>query len=398
MANILFLGTGTQAFAILKNLHKAGNKIYILTSEKGNYADHSRYADTVIYYSAEDAFIPLLKETIVGNSIDVVIPMGDGSAEFLSKNKDDFAEIVNFKMPDYENFLKGYDKNKLMTLCREKGYPHPVTIDLSLVDYKDKIAFDDFPFPGFLKPNCTTGGRGMRIINNYEELVNIFPVIKKEFGECHLQRFIKAGGRQVKVQLYVNEKGELLNHSVLNKVRWYPVKGGSSCCSVTMEDEKIVQICYNILKDINWVGFADFDTIEDPDTNELLIMEINPRLPACIGAAVEAGVNWGQVIVDDYLGREQKKYEYRLGVAIRHIGFDVLWFLKSDKRWKTQPSWFKFFGPNVIYQDFHFCDQKPFWIGTYHNIMKLFDPNFKKAKFAKITPQYSDIEANGGGN
>ena len=108
MANILFLGTGTQAFAILKNLHKAGNKIYILTSEKGNYADHSRYADTVIYYSAEDAFIPLLKETIVGNSIDVVIPMGDGSAEFLSKNKDDFAGIVNFKMPDYENFLKEF--------------------------------------------------------------------------------------------------------------------------------------------------------------------------------------------------------------------------------------------------------------------------------------------------
>lgn len=380
MNNILLLGAGTQAFAIIQRLYKAGNRIFILTSEKGNYADCSRYADTVIYNSYEEKDIAFLKDAITQHNIDVVIPMGDDSAEFLSRNKAELESVVHFKMPDYNDFLKGYDKNKLMSLCREKGYPYPTTIDLSTVDYKDKKAFDDFPYPGLLKPNCTTGGRGMRIVHNYDELVETYPEIKRDFGECHLQKFIKAGGRQVKVQLYVNEKGELLNHSVLNKVRWYPVKGGSSCCSVTIEDERMVRICHNILKDISWVGFADFDAIEDPDTKELLIMEINPRLPACIGAAVEAGVNWGQIIVDDYLGREQKKYEYRLGVVLRHLGFDVLWFLKSDKRWTVKPSWFKFFGSKVTYQDFHFCDQKPFWVGTYHNIKKLFDPDFKKAK------------------
>lgn len=352
----------------------------MLISEKGNYADCSRYVDAVIYNPDGEQDFTFLRDTITRNKIDVAIPMGDSSAEFLSRNKAELGSIVHFKMPDYDDFLKGYDKNKLMALCREKGYPHPTTIDLSVVDYRDKKSFDDFPYPGFLKPNCTTGGRGMRIINSYEDLVEIYPEIKKDFGECHLQKFIKAGGRQVKIQLYVNEKGELLNHSVLNKVRWYPVKGGSSCCSITIEDEGIVRICHNILKDIHWVGFADFDAIEDPDSKELLIMEINPRLPACIGAAVEAGVNWGQIIVDDYLGKAPNEYKYEQGVVLRHLGFDVLWFLKSDRRWKTKPSWLKFFGPKVTYQDFHFFDQKPFWVGTYHNIKKLFDPNFKKAK------------------
>lgn len=380
MANILLLGTGTQAFAIIKRLHKDGNKIFIVTGEKGNYADCSRYADVVIYHDNGEGYADFLKEIIESNSIDVVIPMGDGSAELLSRNKKDLESVVNFKMPDYESFLKGYDKNKLMTLCREKGYPHPMTIDLSLTDYKEKKTFESFPFPGFLKPNCTTGGRGMRVINSYEELVALYPEIRKEFGECHLQKFIKSGGRQVKVQIYVNEKGELISHSVLNKVRWYPIGGGSSCCAVTIEDSRIVQICHNILKDINWVGFADFDTIEDPDTKELLIMEINPRLPACIGAAVEAGVNWGQIIVDDYLGREQKNYNYIEGVALRHFGFDMLWFFKSPNRFKSEPNWFKFCGKNVYYQDFRFEDQKPFWVGTYHNVKKLFDPSFRNAK------------------
>jgi len=385
MNNILLLGTGTQAFAIIEKLHKAGNRIFIFTSEKGNYADHSRYVDTVIYHFEGECDIAFLKETIKKNQIDVVLPMGDGSAELLSRYKVELSNLVKFKMPDYESFLKGYDKNKLMTLCREKGYPHPQTVDLSIVDFKDEKAFEKFPFPGFLKPNCTTGGRGMKLINNFQELVKVYPDIKSQFGECHLQQFIKEGGRQVKVQLYVDEHGNLLQHSVLNKVRWFPVKGGSSCCSVTIEDERIVQICYNILKDINWVGFADFDTIEDTDTKELLIMEINPRLPACIGAAVEAGINWGQIIVDDYLDRVPKEYVYKKGVALRHLGFDVLWFLKSNKRWSTVPSWFYFLGRNVTYQDFHLFDQKPFWVGTYHNIKKLFDPSFKKAKSGTST-------------
>ena len=109
-------------------------------------------------------------------------------------------------------------------------------------------------------------------------------------------------------------------------------------------------------------------------------MEINPRLPACIGAVVNAGIDWGKIIVDDYMGRQQKHYHLKEGVTLRHLGFDVLWFLKSPNRFKAKPSWFKFFGRRVTYQDFHFWDQKPFWVGTYHNFKKLFNPEFKKAK------------------
>ena len=110
-------------------------------------------------------------------------------------------------------------------------------------------------------------------------------------------------------------------------------------------------------------------------------MEINPRLPACIGATIHAGVDWGKVIVNQALGLAPQNYEYKAGVVLRHLGFDVLWFLKSAKRFKTKPSWFQFFGKNVFYQDMDgWGDMKPFFVGTYHNIKKLFDPSFKKAK------------------
>lgn len=386
--NILLLGSGTQSLAILKDLTKIGGRVFIVVDETGNYGDESKYIYKRFVFDrsvCSREYLDYIIKLIQSESIDVVLPMGDVHAEFLSKNKRKLETIAHFKAPDYYIFQKGYDKNLLMTLCQEKGYPHPTTIDLSKLEHIDKGVFDDFTFPGLLKPNCTTGGRGMTLVNDYIDLCKKYPIVHKEYGDCHLQRFIREGGRQVKIQLYVEDDGSLIASSVLDKVRWYPVKGGASCCSVSITDDKIVSLCYRILKDIGWIGFADFDAIEDPDTSELLIMEINPRLPACIGASIYAGINWGEILVRGSMGIEHKSYVYQEGVTLRHLGFDMLWFLHSPNRYKVRPSWLHFFGKNVYYQDFHLFDQKPFWIGTYHNIKKLFDPSFKKAKSGTST-------------
>lgn len=380
---ILILGSGTQALAILKGLKKAGYKIYVVVSERGNYGDVSKYIDKRFVFSKSvksNDYLNYVKDLILSEVIDVVLPMGDVLAEFVSKNKKELEKITNIQTPDYNSFLRGYDKNQLMNLCQEKGYPHPYTIDMSKIDSLDNSLLINFPFPGLLKPNCTTGGRGMTLIFSYDDLCEKYSNIYYEYGECHLQKFIRNGGRQIKIQLYIGEDGTLIASSVLDKVRWYPIKGGASCCSVSIVNEEMVSVCYQILKDIGWIGFADFDAIEDPDTGELLIMEINPRLPACIGASIYAGINWGEILVRGAMGLEQEQYIYKQGVVLRHLGFDLLWFLKSPNRFKSTPSWFKFFNKNIYYQDFHFGDQKPFWIGTFHNIQKLLDPSFKKAK------------------
>lgn len=384
MKNILLLEAGTQALSIIKNLFKAGYTIDMLISERGNYADSSIYVSkcfTCDVPSTSHDYLILLEEIIVNENIEVLIPMGDATADLISRNKERLHKIVKFIAPDYKCFLNGYDKNKLMFLCKEKGYPHPFTVDLSKVNDLKSEELMSFPYPAILKPNCTTGGRGMVVVYNHQELLDKYPNLHKQYGDYHLQRFIRAGGRQVKIQVCVDAKGKMIAHSAMQKVRWYPVKGGSSCCSVSIKEEEMTAICHHILCDIGWEGFADFDLIEDLDTKELLIMEINPRLPACIGAAIHAGMDWAQIIVDQALGQEQKTYKYKTGIILRHLGFDILWFLKSPNRYKTCPSWFYFWGKNIFYQDMDgWMDPKPFLVGTYHNIKKLFDPSFKKAK------------------
>lgn len=381
MKRVMLLGAGTQALAILPALRREFDEIIFYVKSRNNYSDVSRYSDRVVYQKSDDPN-EILNDLLHNKEmlgIDFFIPMGDVSAAFISKYQVNFAGCTVLS-PKFSSFQRGYDKNRLMALCQEKGYPHPHTLDLSQVDINN-IKVKEFKYPALLKPNCTTGGRGMVEVKDYDELCRVYDNLHRIYGDYHLQRLVKPGGRQVKAQLYIGRDGKLVASSVLEKCRWYPISGGSNCCAISVEDDILIQTCYNVLRDLQWIGFADFDTIEDPDTGELLIMEINPRLPACIKAAVAAGVDWGRIIVKDSIGLPVPATSYKSGIILRHLGLDFMWFLKSENRWKAKPSWFKFIGRDIYYQDMSdWTDPFPFICGTLHNIGRLFSPSFRKQK------------------
>ncbi len=377
---LLLDGGGTQTLPIAKSLYKMGHEVHIFFQHKLNYGSVTRYAYKKIQTHSvknEAEYMPYLKDYIAKNEIDVLIPMSDPTAEFLSKHKESLTQLCRYVAPDYETFMKGYDKNLLMNVCREHGFPHPRTFDMETTEIS---SIPDSMFPAILKPNLTTGGRGMKILNSREELELVYENNVAEYGQCHLQEYIASGGQQLKVELFVDEKQNLIASSVMHKIRFYPVSGGSSCFNVTVSDDSLVKICHEVLVKISWVGFADFDLIEDPKDGIRKIMEINPRVPACLKSAVDSGIDYGNLIVDASMGRELQHYDYHPGKQCRHLGFDVLWFLKSKDRFRAQPSWFNFLNRNQAFQDFSFGDPLPFIYGSLSNIKKLTSENFRKSK------------------
>ena len=302
------------------------------------------------------------------------------NTKLLSKYKDELLHFTRFVVPDDETFERGFDKHKLMEVCQLHGYPHPATAIVHQGKL-DEVDLSSLTFPILIKPNHTAGGRGMTLVQTPAELKDVFPPIYEQYGDCHLQSYIPPGGAQVEVQLYVDEKKNLVNSSVIYKYRWYPENGGSSCCAKSVKNDKIVEMLYRLLLDIGWVGFADFDTIEDPRTGELLIMELNPRYPACVKAAFEAGVDWAEIVLNDYLGLQQKTYGYKENEFLRHLGFEVLWFFYSKNRWLTKPNWFKLIGRHIHYQDMSdWTDPMPFFKGLLGNIKKQMSPEFRQTK------------------
>lgn len=380
MADTILLldGDGTQTIPIAKSLHLRGDQVSIFYENRLSYGPHSRYITNKILAPSpvnESEYLEFLKAYLRKVPTDVLIPLGDDSALVLSKYKNELSGLSRFLSPDYASFHSGYDKNALMGVCAHYSFPHPTTIDLEIGSASESM------YPALIKPNIMTGGRGMTMVANLQEFEEKYPAIRERYGACHLQEYIPSGGRQIKVQLLLDETGRLRCSSVIHKQRYYPENGGSSCCNTTIRSENLVEMCSKVLEKIGWVGFADFDLIEDPRDSCIKIMEINPRIPACIKSAVESGVDYGVLISDLTLGREGVTTPiYRQGKTLRHIGFEMLWFYYSSNRFKTSPNWFRFFGKNISYQDFEWLDPLPFIYGSWGNLKKLSNPDFLKAK------------------
>lgn len=383
MKILLLYGDGTQAIPVVKELHKAGHIVDAVACSKYGYGSCSRYLNKCYYFENMediDGYYTYLVTLLKKEQYDTVIPLRDENTKLLCKYRDELLKYTHFVVPDNKTFERGFDKHLLMEICQLKGYPHPQTTIIE-GDTLDKIDLDSLNYPLLIKPNHTAGGKGMTLIHSKKELLEKFPSIHKTFGDCHLQAYIPAGGVQIKVQLFLDKRNQLVNSSVILKNRWYPENGGSSCCAKSVRNEEIVDTLYHLLLDIGWVGFADFDTIEDPRTGKLLIMEMNPRLPACVKTAFEAGINWAEIIVNGYMGLPQKTYEYKENEYVRYLGLESLWFYYSKNRLKTKPSWFKFLGRHIHYQDMSdWTDPKPFFYGLWGNLKKQSSPEFRKAK------------------
>ena len=377
---LLLDGQSVQAISICKYLKRSNFKVVLFCDTKFSYGYRTRYADEkhITPKTESPEFTVFLDRFLDKNNIEGIIPLNDASAEFLSLHKEKLSKKTKFIIPDKEFFYKGYDKNQLMSVCEEFNFPHPKTADLEKESLKN--ASSKVGFPSLIKPNMTTGGRGITLVSSEEDLIKSYPSILSEHGNSHLQQFIPEGGRQYKVQLYLNKDNQLLGSSVIHKIRFYPEKGGSSCCNVTVENNEMVSLCVQVLKEIKWVGFADFDLIEDPRDGIFKIMEINPRVPACIKSSLISGVDFATIIANDTLDLNIQSPSYTPGKYLRFFGLDLMWFLYSKNKFKTNPSWFKLVGKNISYQEGGFDDLLPFIFGTIGGFLKQLNPEFRKNK------------------
>jgi predicted ATP-grasp superfamily ATP-dependent carboligase len=371
-----------QAISIAKQLKKSGFYVILLCDSKFSYGYNTKYCDRKIICPSIkdnlDVFHIFLLNFLKTHTIDVLIPMNDNSAEYLSKYKNQLSHFSNFIIPDYDIFVKGYNKNELMKVCKKLNISHPKSLDLN--EKYDIHKVEEIGFPALIKPNETTGARGFAIIDNFQELQNQLPKIIRQYGQCHLQEFIPIGGDQFKVQLMIYN-GAIINSTVLRKERFYPMKGGSSCFNKTIIRDDLVELCFEVLQAIEWEGFADFDLIEDPKSNQCKIMEINPRVPACIKASFISGVDFANLIVEASMKKKLTKYEYTPDKCLRYLGMDLLWLLSSKEKIKNFKPWIKgWFSKNHFFQDFSKDDPMPFIYGTLASFLKQLNPDFREAK------------------
>ena len=397
MKNILLINAeGVQTICLARSLRKQGHHVVGFCNHKitSGYATRwlsERYQSPDITLHATE-FKSYLYDYLGQHQVDLIIPLADDGADFLSKNKETIEKRFHLKcaIQSFEVFNIANDKQKLMELCERYGicHPHTKALPFGFRDIQEVVAeialvTDYVGFPAMIKPNLSQGSKGIMRVDNMQELMRKYPDVCKQFGACTLQQYVEQPDYYYNVMLYRDRKGNMDNYTIIKIRRFFPIKGGSSCYSETVEYEYLLNQCREVLEKLNWVGFADFDVLEDVWTHELKIIEINPRVPSSFQAAFAAGVDFGKVFVADEFNEPICKFEYKIGKQVRWMGLDVMWFLFSKDRFKFRPSWFKFFGKEISYHDGAWNDPLPMFAGMLAGILKYLNPNFRKAKLKK---------------
>ncbi len=334
-----------QSLPLLKAFHQLGCAVDTVGLTRHGVGAVSRFGRRhhviPVKPSQEDEYLTRLIRILEGDHYDLVISLDDASARLLSKNRERLSCYAFIAAERWENFELADDKLRTMRVCMENGIPCPKTFSLS-DNLNDILAAVD-SYPAALKPRVACSGKGFRKVSSREELETVYDASVREFGPMLVEEYIPQTGTQYKCDVYIDRSGEVKSAFVYEKPRWYPVSGGSSCCNVTVDRPDLIAHSVSLLQKIGWRGYADLDLIEDPRDGSVRIMEINPRICGSIKIAFLAGIDFARQILEDASGMPVTRYtDYKKGVVMRHLLFDALWFLKSPRRFRTKPSWFRF--------------------------------------------------------
>lgn len=379
MSNILLFGGFVQVLSAAASLKKRGHQVFVAVKDD-NVAKRSRFIDQYLNWTdilnaqnAEKEILGIIEKW----RIDVVIPMEDEYAACLSQVKPAIENKSSCRcaVMDWDVFNMVSDKSALLEFCKRHDIGHPQTEQIRN-DYE--AVGKQVGFPALIKPNHSEGSKGIMLVNNLEELKQHAPAIIAQYGECTLQEYI-VNDHYYNLMIYRTKDGKFSNHVIIKILRYYPVKGGSSCLAVSVDDNKMVDMCKRLLDALHWVGMADFDILEK-GTGDYRIIEINPRVPASLRGAEMSGVNFPEIIVSDSLGKPIPHYEYITGKYLRFLGLDLAWFMASPNRFSCKPSWFRLFGKDIYYEDGGLRDLPSMLTYIWSGIKKQLSPEFRKSK------------------
>jgi len=236
---ILIANRGEIAVRVITACKELGIQAVAVYSEADRYSSHVRYADQAICIGPAKSArsyldIPSIISAAEIANVDAIHP-GYG---FLSENAS-FAEVceasgIKFIGPKPDVIRMMGVKERARAFMRETGVPvlpgSPGVLD---TPEEACAVASEIGYPVILKASAGGGGRGMRIVNNPEELPSLFMQARAEAGsafasaDVYLEKYVGAP-RHIEFQILADEHG---NVEVL----------GERECSVQRRHQKLLE-------------------------------------------------------------------------------------------------------------------------------------------------------------
>ena len=287
---ILIANRGEIALRILRACRELDIKTVAIHSEADETAMHVRMADESVCVgpaSAQSSYmnIPAIITAATLTNVDAIHP-GYG---FLSENKR-FVEIIeehNIKFIGPKSTHIEMMGNKIMAkkIMLENGVQNiPGLINLNEINKVNKF-IDETGFPVIIKAASGGGGKGMRIINDINELDKSISSAKMEAKKfyndetVYLEKFFTKP-KHIEIQILADAHGNVISLGERDcSIQRRHQKLIEECPSSNLKEserKKISDLCIKVIKSI---GYESVGTLEFLyENNNFYFMEMNTRL------------------------------------------------------------------------------------------------------------------------
>jgi acetyl-CoA carboxylase biotin carboxylase subunit len=237
---VLIANRGEIAVRIIRACHELGIGTAVAYSDVDRDSLHVRLADEAICIGPASPVQSYLNIPAIISAAEITdseaIHPGYG---FLAENphfvESCTASGIVFIGPSADNIRVGGDKAKARRLLKKKGIPvvpgsdEPVKDEEEVSSVSTKIGY-----PVILKASAGGGGRGMRIVREEKDLVQMYHIAQKEAlsafgsGEIYVEKYIPEM-RHIEVQILSDNSGSNIVHL------------GERECSIQRRHQKLLE-------------------------------------------------------------------------------------------------------------------------------------------------------------
>ena len=292
MKKILIANRGEIAIRVMKTAHKMGIRTVAVFSEIDRNAPHVRFANEAVCIGAS----PPNKSYLLGDKIiEVALELGVDAIHpgygFLSENAS-FSEKVKkngitFIGPNAHAIrIMG---SKLAAKEAVKNYDIPMVpgIDEAITDANQatKIAIE-MGFPILIKASAGGGGKGMRIVENEQ---NVAEQMKRAISEAttafgdgsvFIEKYISSP-RHIEIQIMADNYGNVIHlferECSIQRRHQKVIEEAPSTVLTPALREKMGKAAILVAKSCNYVGAGTVEFLLD-DTQNFYFLEMNTRL------------------------------------------------------------------------------------------------------------------------
>lgn len=376
-------GQWRKVLAATRSLGKKGFEVWLGEERKLATAFFSRYCRRKIIYPnpTKDprGFAKFMRGFLSAERPDVTIPCEDTTMSIFSENLEEFSEFTRIPIAAPSVLKIAADKAETILAAQKIGIPVPKTI---IAESPKEIA-TPAPFPLLVKPAIGYGSRGLRIVASPQELEEAVDGITGKGIRALIQEFIPREGAGLGSSVLLNYQSELRAVFVHRRIREYPISGGPSTLRVSIKAPQLADLGVQLLQSIGWVGAAMVEFKMDPRDGKAKLMEINPRLWGSLQLAIAAGVDFPSLLARLALeGDIEPVTDYREGIMARWLlPGDLLHFMQSHRKFKMEPSFFKFWDRNMVYDIISLDDPLPAFARLVAMFAFLFDAEMRRFVF-----------------